>query len=138
MDVISLFNEQVKARFIANATIQQIAAKLNKKAEELAFNKYKDKILYRDGLEYELLGVTSFFDHWNWEARNPKVSLVLAYFCTSKTTKYKRERIAEAKKNYLKTKVLDWTKSDVPLWFELPFLVELEQVVEESFILNIK
>jgi hypothetical protein len=103
MELQKFLIETLQKRFSANATVNAIEKQITKIAEQTTLDKYKDNILFSDGLEFELGGVNAQLSHWRDSLTLDKVDLRLAYFCTSKLPKAKREKLKEVKDKYKET-----------------------------------
>lgn len=129
--------EALQKRFSANATVKAIEKQITKIAEQTTFKKYKDKILFADGLEFELGGVEARLSHWRDDLTLDEVELRLAYFCTSKLPKAKREKLEQVKLRYEKDKYLEWNNYKVAIWRELGYTIDIETVLSGNFNLEI-
>ncbi|SNA75209.1 hypothetical protein [Flavobacterium psychrophilum] len=139
MEIVSILNEQIKNRFIANSAIQAINEKVKSITKELVLKKYKEKKFIKNGLEFELIEVLVDFNNWRSDSLSiSKIQIELAYFCTSKLPKHKRERLEKAKEYLLKHKRLDWNTYDVPIWIRLNYILELKDVLEGNVNLRIE
>ena len=139
MEIISILNEQIKTRFIANSAIEAINNKVKSITNDLILKKYKEKKLLKNGLEFELIGVRVDFDNWSSNSLSiSKVNIELAYFCVSKLPKHKREKLEKVKENFLKNKRLEWNNYEIPIWEGLNYTLELKHVLEGNFNLKIE
>ena len=139
MEIVSILNEQIKNRFIANSAIEAINEKVKSITKELILKKYKEQKFIKNGLEFELIEVLVDFNNWRSDSLSiSKIQIELAYFCVSKLPKHKRERLEKAKEYLLKHKRLDWNTYDVPIWTGLNYTLELKDVLEENINLRIE
>ena len=139
MEIVSILNEQIKNRFIANSAIEAINEKVKLITKEFILKKYKEKKFIKNGLEFELIEVLVDFDNWRSDSLSiSKIQIELAYFCISKLPKHKRERLEKAKEYLLKHKRLDWNTYDVPIWTGLNYTLELKDVLEGNINLRIE
>jgi hypothetical protein len=139
MEIISILNEQIKNRFIANSAIEAINKKVQLITKELILKKYKEKKLLKNGLEFELFGVRVDFN--NWRSNNisiSKVEIELAYFCTSKLPKHKREKLEKVKEYFLKHERLEWNNYEIPIWERFNYTLDLKDVLEGKVNLKIE
>lgn len=137
MELQNFLIEALKERFKANATVEAIEKKIKSIAESKTFEKYKNEKLLNDGMEFELVGVKASFYTYVSELKLNKVDLTLAYFCKSKLTKKKREKLEQVKLRYEKDKYLEWNNYKIPVWKELCYSVELENVLSGNINLRI-
>lgn len=138
MELQNFLIEALKERFKANATIEAIEEKIKSIAESKTFEKYKNKILLNDGMEFELIGVNSSFYTYCSDIRPKRVDLNLVFFCKSKLPKKKREKLEQIKLRYKKEKRLEWSNYKIPIWKELCYSVELENVLSGNINLIIE
>lgn len=137
MELQNFLIEALKERFKANATVEAIEKKIKSIAESKTFEKYKNEKLLNDGMEFELVGVKASFYTYVSELKLNKVDLTLAYFCKSKLPKKKREKLEQVKLRYEKDKYLEWNNYKIPVWKELCYSVELENVLSGNINLRI-
>ena len=138
MELKKFLIEALQKRFSANATVKAIEKQITEIAEQTTFKKYKDNILFADGLEFELGGVEARLSHWRDDLTLDKVDLRLAYFCTSKLPKAKREKLKEVKDKYKKEKYLKWNNYKVAIWHELRYTIDIESVLSGNINLKIE
>jgi hypothetical protein len=138
MELQNFLIEALKERFKANATIEAIEEKIKSIAENKTLEKYKSEKLFNDGMEFELIGVKASFYTYDSNIELNKVNLRLAYFCKSKLPKEKREKLEQVKAKYEKEKHLDWNNYKIPIWKELCYSVELENVLSGNINLSIE
>ena len=138
MELQKFLIEALQKRFSANATVKAIEKQITEIAEQTTFKKYKDNILFADGLEFELGGVEARLSHWRDDLTLDKVDLRLAYFCTSKLPKAKREKLKEVKDKYKKEKYMKWNNYKVAIWHELRYTIDIESVLSGSINLKIE
>lgn len=138
MDLQKFLIEALQKRFSANATVNAIEKQITKIAEQTTLDKYKDYILFSDGLEFKLGGVNARLSHWKDSLTLDKVDLRLAYFCTSKLPKAKREKLKEVKDKYEKEKCMKWNNYKVAIWHELRYTIDIESVLSGNINLKIE
>ena len=138
MELKKFLIEALQKRFSANATVNAIEKQITKIAEQTTLDKYKDYILFYDGLEFKLGGVNAQLSHWKDSLTLDKVDLRLAYFCTSKLPKAKREKLKEVKDKYKKEKYLKWNNYKVAIWHELRYTIDIESVLSGNINLKIE
>ena len=139
MEILSILNEQIKIRFVANSAIEAIESKVKIMVTDFILKKYKHKRLLRNGLEFELIDVRTDFSHRRGDSISiSKIEIELAYFCMSKLPKNKKERVEKAKEYYLKNKIKEWNNFTIPLWYGLNYSFELKEFLEGNINLNIE
>ena len=138
MELQNFLIEALKERFKANATVEAVEKKIESIAENKTLEKYKAEKLFNDGMEFELIGVKASFFTYNSDIKINKVDLRLAYFCKSKLPKEKREKLEQVKAKYEKEKYLDWNNYKIPIWKELCYSVELENILSGNINLRIE
>ena len=129
--------EALQKRFSANATVKAIEKQITEIAEQTTLKMYKDNILFADGLEFELGGVNARLSHWQEDLTLYKVDLSLAYFCTSKLPKSKREKLQDVKDKYKEKKYMEWNNYKVAIWHELRYTIDIESVLSGNINLKI-
>lgn len=137
MELQNFLIEALKERFKANATIKAIEKQITEIAEKTTLKKYEDNILFADGLEFELSGVDAKLYHYRDDLTLNEVELRLAYFCTSKLPKAKRERLQEVKDKYKEKKYMEWNSYKVAIWHELRYTIDIESVLSGNINLKI-
>ena len=138
MELQNFLIEALKERFKANATVEAIVRDIEDIAEEKTFEKYKSQKLFNDGMEFELVGVRASLNTYKSSIKPNSVYLRLAYFCTSKLTKEKREKLELAKLRYEKDKCLEWSNYKKPIWKALCYDVDIENILSGNINLRIE
>ena len=139
MEIVSILNEQIKNRFIANSAIEAIDEKVKSITKELILKKYKEQKFIKNGLEFELYEVLVNFNNWRSDSLSiSKIEIELVCFCVSKLPKNKRERLEKAKEYLLKYKRLEWNNFEIPIWIGLRYNLELENVLDGNVNLRIE
>jgi hypothetical protein len=138
MELQKFLIEAIQKRFSANATVKALEKKVELTAEQTTLSKYKSKILFADGLEFELGGVRASFSNWQDNLTLSKIDLRLAYFCTSKLPKAKREKLEKVKSTYEQEKYLEWNNYKIEIWKELSYTIDIESVLSGNINLSIK
>ena len=129
MELQEILLEEMQKRFKANATIKAIENKIKEIAEYAIFKKYKSEMIYSHGLKYELGGVAAFIHSNERDIYLSEINLRLAYFCTSKLPKAKREKIEEVKYIFREEKYLVGNNYKIELWKELRFSIDIESLL---------
>lgn len=138
MDLQNFLIEALKERFKANAVVKELEKQINKIAEQKTLEKYKDKPLFRDNMEFELLGVSASFWTYPEDTKVRKVNITLAYTCKSKLPKAKRDKLQKVKDDYEKYKCLEWNNYKIPIWHSINYSVELQSVLDGNINLLIE
>jgi hypothetical protein len=139
MEIVSILNEQIKNRFIANSAIEAINEKVKSITKELILKKYKEQKFIKNGLEFELYEVLVNFNNWESDSLSiSKIEIELVYFCVSKLPKNKRERLEKAKEYLLKHKMVEWNNFEIPIWEGLRYTLELKNVLDGNVNLKIE
>ena len=138
MELKKMLTEALKNRFIANASVDAIEKEIFEIAEGLTYRKYRSVPLLADGLEFELEGVKARIRFFVSDLTPTKVSIELAYFCTSKLPKAKRERVEKARDTYNQKKYMEWDNYKISLWRELKYDVDIETVLSRNIRLSIR
>ena len=137
MELQKFLIEALQKRFSANATVKAIEKQITEIAEQTTLKMYKDNILFADGLEFELGGVNARLYHRQEDLTLNKVDLSLAYFCTSKLPKAKREKLQDVKDKYKEKKYMEWNNYKVAIWHELRYTIDIESVLSGNINLKI-
>ena len=138
MELQNFLIEALKERFKANATVEAIVRDIEDIAEEKTFEKYKSQKLFNDGMEFELVGVRASLNTYKSSIKPNSVYLRLAYFCTSKLPKEKREKLEYVKLKYEENGYLEWNNYKTPIWKELCYNVEIENILSGNINLRIE
>ena len=138
MDLQNFLIEALKERFKATSTVNAIQKQIEQIAERNVFEKYKGKPLFRDEMEFELIGVRASFWTYDETLKLRDIDISLAYVCKSKLPKAKRDKIEEVKANYNTNKRLEWNNYKVAIWHELNYSVELKSVLDGEINLRIE
>jgi hypothetical protein len=136
MDLQNFLTEALKERFKANVIVENIENEIKSIAEFKTFEKYKDKKLFNDGMEFELIGVRAIC--YIYRLKISKVELNLAYLCISKLPKNKRLKMEQQKIKYEKERFFDWCYYKIPLWKILTYSIELENILSGNINLLIE
>lgn len=140
MEIISFLKQQLEARFIADSAILAMYKKIEEKAKKDILEKYKDKILTKDGLEYELFDANCNIYELGTEIEIPTVSVRLIYFCVSKLPKNKKIKLQKVKREYEKSsrKWLPYNRFKVPLWYDnFHYHIPINLILEKKINLEI-
>ncbi len=137
MELQEILQDALRKRFKQNAIIKAIEKEIKDMAEKTTLNKYKDNILFVDGLEFELGGVKAHVSHWGDCLTLNEVELRLAYFCKSKLPKEKREKLKKVKDKYKESDYLEWNTYKIAIWRELMYTIDIENILSGEINLSI-
>jgi len=121
--------DKVLERFCANAAVEAIEEKIAHLAKNFIYEKYKDKVLVNDNLEFKLHRVHATIDGWVNALNLPKIEVNLYYFCSSNLPKDKMQKIESAKVNLEIRKFLPHSNYKIPLWKSLRYHLDIEEVL---------
>lgn len=138
MQTIEFLDAAAIDLFKAKAIVSAIEERIKEGAKNYIFNKYKDRHIFRDGLEFQLIGVKVRFYTNDLNVGSTSVSLDLAYFCISKLPKDKRDKVQAVKSSYLNSGYLDWCNYKTLLWMNLSYEAKLNEVASGNLTLLIK
>lgn len=136
MDLKRLLSNAQEKRFKADCVVKEVEAIICQMAKEKAFKKYEFHKIIRNGMDFELLGVTSDFYSSGYE--NEKVSIGLVFTVCSKLPKEKREKVEEFKEDFKKHGYFIWCQLKTPLWEELEYRVEVDAVLYDTICLEVE
>ena len=134
----TLLIEALEDRFKVDATINAIRERIICIAETKTFEKYKNVIAFRYGLEFELIGVKAYYYPYSSELEPHEVDLELAFLCKSQIPKAKKEKLEKVKLEYERYKCLPENNYKIPIWHDLCYRVELEKVLSGNINLCIE
>lgn len=143
MEIIPFLKQQIEARFVANSAITALYKKIEEKAKRDILEKYKDKILTKDGLEYELFDADCNIYEWSTDIKIPKIPKVtvrLIYFCVSKLPKNKKIKLQKVQREYEESsrKWLPYNRFKVPLWYDnVVYHIPVNLILEKKINLKI-
>lgn len=131
-------SDKIIERFSAHATIKAIEENISGLAKQSIMDKYKDKILINDGLEFKLHSVYADTSSSSYTLELPKVNLYLHYFCESKLPKDKREKVEEVKSNSKGGRYVPYCNYKIPLWHTLRYEIDCERILSGNIRLSIE
>ena len=138
MNLQDLLEKTVIERFKVSSVIKALEKKINGIVEQNVLQKYDNKLIYENDMEFELIGVNAHF--WAHEIigiYNINIDIALAFTCKSKLPKIKRDKLEKVKYEYEQTKRLEWNNYKIPIWKELNYRISLEEALSGDFRLNI-
>lgn len=138
MEIEKFLEEALKERFKTISVVNALEEKIKNKVEVNVFNRYKDKIIYANDLEYKLYKVKASLNHWNNEILLKDVSITLAYFCVSKLPKRKRDRIEKCKQYFDKCGRTEWSNFKTPIWSSLYYELSIKKLLKGDFNLQLE
>ena len=136
MDLKHLLSNAQEKRFKADCVVKEVEEMILYMAKEKAFKKYEFHKITRNGMEFELLGVTTYFYELTYE--NDKVEISLVFTVCSKLHKEKREKVEQFKEDFKKYDTFTFCKLKTPLWEELEYMVEVDDVLNDTINLKVE
>ena len=138
METIKFLNQKIQERFSSNATVKELEEKIRKQVERKTTELYINTPLFRDNLEFELIGVKSqFWSDSSSVSCNSEIEIELAFICKSQLPKDKRKRVLEVQKKYKENNWLEWNTFKIPLWHQLTYTLEIEKALSGEINLDI-
>ena len=138
METIKFLNQKIQERFSSNATVNELEEKIRKQVERKTTELYINTPLFRDNLEFELIGVKSqFWSDSSSVSCNSEIEIELAFICKSQLPKDKRKRVLEVQKKYKENNWLEWNTFKIPLWHKLTYTLEVEKALSGEINLDI-
>jgi hypothetical protein len=135
MNIGKVYEKALMTRYKYEKLIEGIEKDIEEMAVALVLDEYKDKIIYSDGFEFELVGVNTHMRYFN---RGNLMELVLGYFCKSKLSKYQTKKLEEVKEIYKKYGYMKYCNFKKELWKELTFRVKYENILNRDINLTIQ
>lgn len=134
-----LLIKALEKRFKAQATIDCIEDDIIEMAQNKTFEKYKDKTIFKDNIEFELIKVVARFENYDKHKIEPvKVELRLGYFCKSKLPKRQKEVFDKAKAEYIKKGWMHYNTYKIPIWLELVGDINIDKILSDDINLRIE
>ena len=138
METIKFLNQKIQERFSSIATVNALEEKIRKQVERKTTELYINTPLFRDNLEFELIGVKSqFWSDSSSVSCNSEIEIELAFICKSQLPKDKRKRVLEVQKKYKENNWLEWNTFKIPLWHQLTYTLEIEKALSGEINLDI-
>lgn len=132
---LKILQEALIERYKANSIVESLQSKIISQVERLVYNKYKEVSIFRDEMEFELVGVDCYLDHHSYSFELEDIRISLHYLCKSKLPKAKREKLEEYRQAYKKGFSI-YDNSKKPVYLALHYRINLEKAVEGNFTLN--
>lgn len=136
MDLKHLLSNALDERFKADCVVKEVEEMICYMAKEKTFKKYEFHKITRNGMEFELLGVTSDFYELTYE--NHKVEISLVFTVCSNLPKEKREKVEQFKEDFKKYGHFIECKLKTPLWEELEYMVEVDAILNDTICLEVE
>ena len=128
----------MQERFSSNVTVKELEEKIRKQVERKTTELYINTSLFRDNLEFELIGVkASYYSDSRDISCNSEIEIELAFICKSQLPKDKRKRVLEVQKKYKESNWLEWNTFKIPLWHKLTYSLEIERALSGDINLDI-
>ena len=138
METIKFLNQKIQERFSSIATVNALEEKIRKQVERKTTELYINTPLFRDNLEFELIGVKArFWSDSSSVSCNSEIEIELAFICKSQLPKDKRKRVLEVQKKYKENNWLEWNTFKIPLWHQLTYTLEIEKALSGEINLDI-
>lgn len=129
--------ERFKQGKIANAIEKEIL----EHTEKFIFEKYKGTKIKRDGLEYELFGVTATCYTDESYFKPEKIETDLIYITTSKLKKEEESELEKAKDKFRHDKYMGWfdeKKFKIKLWIGEQYSISIDDLIQNEINLAIE
>ncbi len=138
MELLNFLKKAIQERYVANATVVALEEEIKRIIIDKIEEEYSKKILTKDGLSFEFLGVKCRYKSRGEDyVFNEEMAVRLYYICTSKVPKDKQLKIDDAKKNYKENGYFPYNNSKVKLWHEFYFVVNFEQFLDDKITLSL-
>lgn len=134
---LKILQETLIERYKANLIVESLQSKIISQVERLVYNKYKEVSIFRDEMEFELVGVDCSLDHYSYSFELQDIRISLHYLCKSKLPKAKREKVEEYRQ-YYKKGVYIYDNSKKPIYLEFNYRISLEKALSGNFNLDLK
>ena len=138
MESLNLLKQYVVERFKAEAIIDKLEKGLKYIVEKKVFEKYKDKKILQNNMEYELFKVKS--RHSTSDSSpdvNYQKTIELIYIVCSKLPKKEREILEKAKDTYINHSYMPYSNRKSILWIELQYDVSFEDIINDYYNLKL-
>lgn len=135
MNILKLLKRSLKDKFKANCVVEECKKKIMELAEEQTIEKYRTKNITRNGMDFELIGVKTWFNIYDYEIKH--VGIRLIFVVCSKLPKFKRDRVQKIKQHFEENNNLPYDNFKIPLHAELSYEVTVENVLLNKINLNV-
>lgn len=136
MELKEFYKQAIEDQFKANAVIDAVEKKIEDLAKTVVFNKYKDEIIFKDELEFELFLVIARTNRWRGDLDVREIDISMYYACKSKLPKAKRERVEVEKKNLLDSRFFSCYPYKIPLWHSFNYKIDIDKIILGNFNLS--
>jgi hypothetical protein len=136
---LKILQEALIERYKANSIVESLQSKIASQVERLAYKKYKEASIFRDEMDFELIGVRCSLDHCSDWFELQNIGVTLYYLCKSKLPKAQREKVEQYKKSFLEKGYFnDYSRPKKPLCFYLRYSISPENALSGNFNLNLE
>lgn len=136
MDLIDVLRDAKIDLYKSEAIISSCNGDISTRIRNDAMNKYRSKIITVGDVQYKVHGAIVNMPYHRSRSET-KLTLKLFMVCVSKTTKAKRLKIEEAKKEFKDHNHIPWCNYKVKMWGSLTWECDIktsyEQGVDLSF-----
>ncbi len=123
MELLKFLKKAIQERYVANATVTALEEEVKHIIKDKIKEKYSKKILTKDSLSFELLGVECRYKSCEEDyVFDKEMGVTLYYICNSKVPKDKQLKIDDAKKKYKEDGYFPYNNPKVKLWYK-PYYV---------------
>lgn len=137
MDFKKLLSDSREEQLKADHVVEKLVKSICQMAKEKTFKKYEFNKITRNEMQFELLGVKSNF--YPWSADNEKVRIWLIFTICSKLPKERREKLELFKERFKKESYVPWKSYfKTPIWVELFYIVELDDILNDTINLKVE
>lgn len=139
MRLQELLIEALENRYKADLIVKGLESKIKTISEQSIFDQYKNQIITRNNMKFELIGVSVRFYHFVETISLEKdIDVRLSYVCISKLPKSKLEILKEEKEHYKKEKYLRYRDFKYSIWFDNRYELTLERLLKGQYNLSIE
>ena len=136
MKLRNVLEKAIADRFSANLIVCGSIEILKKQTNIFVFDKYKNTILNDGENQYALFAVfSSAYTHT--DSMNASFDIMLTFVSTAKLSKKHSDALSAMKALYNKQKYVDRSAHKIPLWHQLRYNIELNDVFDRNINLEI-
>lgn len=118
--------------------ISSISKKIGDKIREHVLDRYKNEIITRSNMQYELFDVEIYYQQSRNFFCEPSFKLYLYYTCISKLPKAKRERLQSDKDYFRNNGSFPYNLYQTPIHLKIVYSIDFNEAVDLHFVLNIE